>query len=70
MESRKACSKRGTPLQPDSRTNTTSRLINLRKVMTSSTDLADFTLDAFLITSDDEHQVVYKLINPSVEKTF
>lgn len=56
-ELRKACSKRGTPLQPASRTNTTSRLISLRGVMNSSIDLADFTIDALLITSDDEHQV-------------
>lgn len=56
-ELRKACSRRGTPLQPASRANTTSRLINLRRVMNSSVDLADYTIDAFLVTSDDEHQV-------------
>lgn len=54
---RKACSKSGIPIQPPNRVNTTSRLIELRKAMSSEPMLRDLPIDAFFITTDDDHQV-------------
>lgn len=60
-ELRKACSKRGAAPQPPNRVNTTSKLIELRQIMKMETILRDKPIDAYIITSSDEHQVNYKI---------
>lgn len=56
-ELRRACSERGTPPQPPSRVNTTERLLLLREAMRNVFVVNGQTLDAYLVTSDDDHQV-------------
>lgn len=58
---RKACSKYGRPLSPPARVNTTTRLAVLRKLMNSSVELYDQPIEAFLVTTDDDHQVNKKI---------
>lgn len=59
-ELRKACSKRGATPQPKNRVNTTLRLMELRKIMRSETKLLQSGgIDAYIITSADEHQVSF-----------
>ncbi|KAJ8921864.1 hypothetical protein NQ315_008496, partial [Exocentrus adspersus] len=55
-ELRKACSKFGHATQPERRVNTTVRLRKLREVMTSEIILGTSAIDAYLVTSSDEHQ--------------
>lgn len=57
-ELRKACSKHGHPVQPERRINSTTRLIELRKIMESELILATTAVQAYLITSSDEHQSI------------
>ncbi|CAG9768775.1 unnamed protein product [Ceutorhynchus assimilis] len=57
-ELRKACSKRGNAAPPPQRVNTTMRLIALRELMSSEVRLFTHPVDAYLITSSDEHQSV------------
>lgn len=54
---RKACSRRGYITQPASRVETTDRIQRLRIEMSRDNSVQDKPLDAYLITSDDEHQV-------------
>lgn len=54
---RRACSKRGYVAPPPSRVITTDRVQRLREQMTRENSVLDTPLDAYLITSDDEHQV-------------
>lgn len=56
-ELRKACSKYGHAVQPVRRVNTTSRLILLRRMMRSEAILGTLPIDAYFVTSSDEHQV-------------
>lgn len=56
-ELRKACSKFGHAIQPRRRVNTTSRLIELRQLMASEVHLGTLPVQAYLVTSHDEHQV-------------
>ncbi|CAH0552784.1 unnamed protein product [Brassicogethes aeneus] len=57
-ELRKACSKRGHIRQPERRVNTTTRLIELRKLMKSELTLGTSAIDAYIVFSGDEHQSV------------
>ncbi|XP_076251360.1 xaa-Pro aminopeptidase ApepP-like isoform X1 [Rhynchophorus ferrugineus] len=57
-ELRKACSRRGNAVQPSRRLNSTSRLIELRQLMRSEVRLQTLPIDAYIITSSDEHQSV------------
>ncbi|XP_048517336.1 xaa-Pro aminopeptidase ApepP isoform X1 [Dendroctonus ponderosae] len=57
-ELRKACSKRGNPLPPPARVNTTMRLIAIRQLMSSEVQLGTHPVDAYIVTSSDEHQSV------------
>lgn len=59
---RKACSKRGYTPQPPSRVDTTDRIRRLRIEMSKENSVEDKPLDAYLITSDDEHQVKIILV--------
>lgn len=54
---RMSCSALGSGVRPRSRVTTTQRLEELRKVMNSSVELLDQPVQAFLITTDDDHQV-------------
>lgn len=54
---RKACSKRGYVPQPPSRIDTTQRVKKLREHMMRETSVEGQTIQAYIITSDDEHQV-------------
>ncbi|XP_025832435.1 xaa-Pro aminopeptidase ApepP [Agrilus planipennis] len=58
-ELRKACSTRGAAPQPPSRVNTTARLIALREVMRDEIQLKEQPIDAYIITSYDEHMTEY-----------
>ncbi|XP_074035620.1 xaa-Pro aminopeptidase ApepP isoform X2 [Leptinotarsa decemlineata] len=55
-ELRKACSKFGHAVQPIRRVNTTMRLQQLREKMTSEVILGAPAIQAYLVTSSDEHQ--------------
>ncbi|XP_066253724.1 xaa-Pro aminopeptidase ApepP-like isoform X1 [Euwallacea similis] len=57
-ELRKACSKRGNPIPPARRVNTTMRLIEMRQIMKSEVILGTRPIDAYIVTSSDEHQSV------------
>lgn len=59
-ELRKACSKRGAAPQPPNRVNTTMKLIELRQIMRTETILRSKPIQAYIVTSSDEHQVRYK----------
>lgn len=56
-ELRKACSKFGHAIQPRRRVNTTLRLSELRNLMVSEVHLGTLPVQAYLVTSHDEHQV-------------
>lgn len=56
-ELRKACSKRGAAPQPPNRVNTTMKLIKLREIMKTETILRDKPIQAYIVSSSDEHQV-------------
>lgn len=56
-ELRKSCSRRGATPQPKNRVNTTALLSRLRAIMQQQTKLRDKAIDAYIVTSDDEHQV-------------
>ncbi|CAH1279761.1 unnamed protein product [Diabrotica balteata] len=55
-ELRKACAKHGHAVQPARRLNSTDRLIKLREAMVSEVKLETSAIQAYLITSSDEHQ--------------
>ncbi|KAL1490820.1 hypothetical protein ABEB36_013449 [Hypothenemus hampei] len=57
-ELRKACSKHGNAIPPARRINSTLRLIELRQLMDSEVRLGTHPVDAYLVTSSDEHQSV------------
>ncbi|CAH1975267.1 unnamed protein product [Acanthoscelides obtectus] len=57
-ELRKACSKYGHIAQPARRVNTTMRLAAFRNLMTDETVLLTLPIQAYLITSSDEHQSI------------
>ncbi|KAK9874996.1 hypothetical protein WA026_005809 [Henosepilachna vigintioctopunctata] len=58
-ELRKACSKRGNAILPATRVNTTMQLLHLRDIMKRSTVMGEDPIDAYIITSDDEHQTEF-----------
>ncbi|XP_018568972.1 xaa-Pro aminopeptidase ApepP-like [Anoplophora glabripennis] len=53
---RKACFELGHARQPERRVNTTLRLAKLREVLRSSITLKELPIDAYIVTSTDEHQ--------------
>ncbi|GLV45292.1 uncharacterized protein CBL_05392 [Carabus blaptoides fortunei] len=53
---RKACSFRGILPQPPGRVDTTQRLTNLREHMVRESAVEGHAIDAYIITSGDEHQ--------------
>uniref|UniRef100_A0A6P7GWA3 Xaa-Pro aminopeptidase ApepP-like n=1 Tax=Diabrotica virgifera virgifera TaxID=50390 RepID=A0A6P7GWA3_DIAVI len=55
-ELRKACAKHGHAVQPARRLNSTERLIKLREAMVSEVKLETSAIQAYFITSSDEHQ--------------
>ncbi|XP_050313116.1 xaa-Pro aminopeptidase 1-like [Anthonomus grandis grandis] len=57
-ELRKLCSKRGNAIPPPRRVNSTLRLRNLREMMISEVKLGTHPIDAYLVTSSDEHQSI------------
>lgn len=58
-ELRRACSRRGAAKPPPGRINTSDRLKALRRVMQMDTIIQTISIDAYIITSDDEHQTEY-----------
>ncbi|CAH1176444.1 unnamed protein product [Phaedon cochleariae] len=55
-ELRKSCSKFGHAVQPPRRVNTTVRITKLRDLMRSEVIIGTPAIQAFLVTSSDEHQ--------------
>lgn len=54
---RKGCPGFGHARQPERRVNSTLKLARLREVMRHSTILKELPIDAYIVTSTDEHQV-------------
>lgn len=56
---RKACFEFGHARQPERRVNTSARLARLREIMRTNTAIKELAIDAYIVTSNDEHQVLY-----------